>query len=224
MLALFRKDARQVLIAHAILAVLYSALLIALAPDGWLFLPEARPGDLYFGAALVAMLHGVLIGMGMFGLESWARTEAYLLHRGVDAARVFWSKALTGVLALVLVMLVPIAVYGAWHLALFPKIEGARATNLFHLAAAVSACVPALAIGAFAARMRKAWLVRWLYALLGLCTLVLAMRWTASPLGNEILPSAGRFATQGWLRAWAAAATPTTTPPAKASSPRSRTS
>jgi hypothetical protein len=194
MLALFRKEARQVLIAHAILAVLYSALFIALAPDGWLFLPEARPEEIYFGAALVAMLHGVLIGMGVFGLESWARTEAYVLHRGVGPAQIFWTKALAGLLALALVLFVPIAVYGTWHLALFPTIEGARATSLFHLAAAASASVPALAIGAFAARMRKAWLVRWLYALLGLSTLVLTMRWTAVPLGAEILLSAGRFA------------------------------
>jgi hypothetical protein len=195
MIALFHKEARQVLIAHAVISVLYCAVVIALAPHGWMLLPQEDFAETYFVAALAALVHGLLIGIGTFGLESWGRTEAYLIHRCVTPVRAFLAKTAIGLLSLALVLLLPIACYGVWYLVLFPSIEGASAWGLWHLAAATTAGAPALAIAVFAARLRKTWFKRWLLALLGVCTLILVVRWAAGPIGSEVLPSALRFAT-----------------------------
>jgi hypothetical protein len=195
MFALVCKEARQVLIAHACIAMLYSVLLLAMASDTrWLLVPQEEAAETYFAAALVGLVQGLLIGLGIFGLESWGRTEPYLLHRGMRASQVYGAKVAAGLLSMALVTLVPIATYALWQLVLFPTIEGARATGLLHLAASTTASAPAFAIGVIVARLRKSWFARWLLALLGACTLLLFLRWAARPLGAEVLPSAARFA------------------------------
>jgi hypothetical protein len=195
MVALFRKEARQVLIAHAFIAVLYTAALLALASDSrWLLVPQEQAAETYFAATLIALVQGLLIGLGIFGLESWGRTEPYLLHRGMRASQVYGAKVAAGLVSMALVTFVPIATYALWQLVLFPTIEGARATGLLHLAAGTTAGAPAIAIGVIVARLRKSWFARWLLALLGGCTLLLFLRWAARPIGAEVLPSAARFA------------------------------
>ena len=172
MKALLRKELVQILPAQVFVALVQAVILTWSIPPRALLLPSRIDmAEAYWVWSWVAILEGTLVGMLQFGRERSARTEAYLVHRGTGGTRAFTAKAIAAALALGVLVLLPPLAYGIWHVAWFPSVEHPLTERLGYFVAVGACSLPAYAIGALCAQIRKRWGIRSLLGLLGMLTL-----------------------------------------------------
>jgi hypothetical protein len=202
MIALLRKELRQVVPAHALAAVAVCLLALWGFEPRDLLLPGWEMDPLYLIWALVAIVEGLLIGFVQHGRERRQGTEPYLVHRATGRLRPFGAKVVAGLAALGLVVAVPPLAYGLWHVVLSPSVENPLTERIGHFVVAGSCCLPAYAIGTLCAQLRKGWGARALFAVLGGCTLLFVTAVAAQPpAGAERTPLVPFAALQALLAA-----------------------
>ena len=121
--AMLWKECRETALIAGIMALLVGAVL------GWLVVRESyavtspnmsgnydTAGDAFLNGAttILAPLAALVLGFAQFILESRPDRFAFVAHRPVSRAQLFWSKVVTGLALYLAAMLLPLAIALAW--------------------------------------------------------------------------------------------------------------
>lgn len=183
MKSLLAKELRQVLPAHALLALLFTVgWRLVVSPDDAVVPHAGDLGERHRLLAMVYLAEGLVLGFALFGMERWNRTEAYLVHRGTGPGGAFAAKLVAGLAALALLIAAPPLVFALSHLVAGTWIADAPLTPLVHAMAASTTALGGLAAGVFGAQLRGGWGRRVGLAVLGACSVLYAAKVGASPV------------------------------------------
>lgn len=195
MIALVRKELRQVLPALMFQALLLAGAGLAILPPHEVLAPyHELQGWLHAIVAAVCFVEGIVLGYGQFAYERWQGTEAYLVHRATGRAGAFRAKALAGMLALATLVVLPPGVFGAVHLSEHPYAGSASVTRLGLIALASCTAFVGYGAGVLATNLGRSLVGRVCHALLLAATSTLVVLLAVLPLSVGPQPMALRFA------------------------------
>jgi hypothetical protein len=160
MLALLRKEAREILAASVLMCALLSWL--AILGRGDLVTPSDN-GHL-FVVAIFATVIGVCHGFGEFAFEE-RNTWRYLVHRSTGYRGAFLAKLALDWSVLALLTIVPLGVHAVWIVWFTDDASIALWSRYFEIVTTAAIGVGAHAIGVFASQLRRPTWLRFTIAL-----------------------------------------------------------
>jgi hypothetical protein len=198
MKALLWKEWRQAGPAHFLVAVVIAGpLILALPPERVLLPSHWHSATVYLVWAIVAIVEGFLLGLLQHSRERVQGTEAYLVQRASGQLRAFAAKVACGIAALTLAVSLPPLAYFFWHVVVSPTIENPLNERLGHFLVVGACSLPAYALGAFTAQLRKGWWSRLLLGFAGCLSLLFAVAVASqTPAGADRTPIGPYLAVQ----------------------------
>jgi hypothetical protein len=194
MKSLVSKELRQVLPAHALLALLFAvAWRLGVTPESAVVPHAGDLGERHLLLALVYLVEGLVLGFAQFGMERWNRTEAYLVHRGTGPGGAYAAKLVAGLAALLLLIAAPPLLYLLSHVVGGTWIEDAPLAPLLHAMIASATALGGFAAGVFGAQLHGTWGKRVGLSILGACSALYAAKVGAGPVEALGQASIARF-------------------------------